>query len=300
VHESDLAGHVLEQGGYEHLCLPAEYEPTTHVTGIGWLDPRTEPDQLLWPERVGPQQIADLKVRLGSYAYAGQFQQRPAPRAGGLFKRHWWRRYGAFDRSQARQVIQVWDTAFKERTSADYSVCSTWARTPEGAYVLDVVRERLEFPDLKRLARDLFNRWRPSVVLVEDKASGQSLAQELSRPAEHDPARNPCLPVVAVKVEQDKVSRAAAVTPYVESGMVHLPESAPWVADWIEEHAVFPNGAYDDQVDTTSMALARLFAAPPEAGVLMIHPSAAAPVITQRRARRGESPDPFATLRGLR
>ena len=87
VHESDLAGHVLEQGGYDHLCLPAEYEPTTYVTGIGWLDPRTEPDQLLWPERVGPDQIADLKVRLGSYAYAGQFQQRPAPRGGGLFKR---------------------------------------------------------------------------------------------------------------------------------------------------------------------------------------------------------------------
>jgi predicted phage terminase large subunit-like protein len=109
--------------------------------------------------------------------------------------------------------------------------------------VLDVVRERLEFPDLKRLARDLFSRWRPSVVLVEDRASGQSLAQELGRPSEHDPVRNPRLPVVAVKAEQDKVSRAAAVTPYVEAGLVHLPESAPWLAEWIEEHAIFPNGA---------------------------------------------------------
>jgi predicted phage terminase large subunit-like protein len=156
------------------------------------------------------------------------------------------------------RVIQVWDTAFQQKSSADYSVCSTWARTPQGVHVLDVVRERLEFPDLKRLARDLFNRWRPSVVLVEDKASGQSLVQELGRPSEHDPSRCPRLPVLAVKVEQDKVSRATAVTPYVEAGMVHLPESAPWVADWIEEHAVFPNGAYDDQVDTTSMALGRL------------------------------------------
>lgn len=270
VHAGDLSGHVLEQGGYEHLCLPAEYEPTNYVSAIGWKDPRTEPDELLWPERVGPAEIASLKVQLGSYGYAGQMQQRPAPRAGGLFKRSWWGRFSlaAFDRNTASQVIQVWDTAFQEKTSADYSVCSTWAKTPQGAYVLDVFRARLEFPELKRTARDLYARWQPSAVLVEDKASGQSLIQELRRPDATDPKRWPALPIIPVATDRDKVSRATAVTPYVEAGRVYLPDDASWVAGWVQEHADFPNAAHDDQVDTTSMALARLFAGPGPVRVL--------------------------------
>jgi predicted phage terminase large subunit-like protein len=164
-----------------------------------------------------------------------------------MFKRHWWGRFGAFDRSAAELIVQVWDTAFKEKTTADYSVCSTWATTPTGIYILDVFRERLEFPELKRKAKDQFEKWRPNAVLVEDKASGQSLIQELQR--------DTLLPVIAVAVDRDKIARAAAVTPYVEAGKVMLPESALWVDDWIEEHAAFPAGAYDDQVDTTSMVL---------------------------------------------
>ena len=252
VHAEDLSGHVLEQGGWEHLSLPAEYEPTTYVTGIGWSDPRTETGELLWPERVGPKEIAALKVQLGSYAFAGQMQQRPSPRGGGMFKRHWWGRFGAFDRTKADQIIQVWDTAFSTTNSADFSVCSTWARIPTGILVLDVYRDRLEFPDLKRKATDLYARWQPNAVLVENKASGQSLIQELRRETG--------LPIIPIDVDRDKVVRASAVTPTVEAGRVFLPENAPWVSDWIEEHAAFPNGAHDDQVDTTSMAVARLVA----------------------------------------
>ena len=83
VHEADLAGHVLTQGGYEHLCLPAEYEGPTRCTVIGWSDPRDEPGQLLWAERFGPDEIQALKRSMGSYAAAGQLQQRPAPAEGG-------------------------------------------------------------------------------------------------------------------------------------------------------------------------------------------------------------------------
>jgi predicted phage terminase large subunit-like protein len=164
-----------------------------------------------------------------------------------MFKRHWWRRFGAFDLTSADLVIQVWDTAFQEKRTADYSVCSTWARHPTGYAVLDVFRDRLEFPDLKRKAQDLHKKWAPALVLVEDKASGQSLIQELQRDTR--------IPVVAVKVDRDKVSRAVAVTPHVEAGKVSLPESAEWVDEFVEEHAAFPAGAHDDQVDTTSMAL---------------------------------------------
>lgn len=92
-HSKDVAGHILECGGWEHLCLPAEYEPKpqVYVTSLGFEDPRTEPGELLWPERFGRAEIDSLKKSLGSYRAAGQLQQRPAPADGGIFKRHWWR-----------------------------------------------------------------------------------------------------------------------------------------------------------------------------------------------------------------
>src|SRR5690348_10187644 len=90
-HQQDLSGHLLEQGGWDHLCLPAEYEGPSRVTSIGFSDPRTVIGELLWKERYGTPEIEDLKRRLGSYAAAGQLQQHPSPLGGGIFKRHWWR-----------------------------------------------------------------------------------------------------------------------------------------------------------------------------------------------------------------
>src|SRR5690606_37727721 len=89
--ERDLSGYLLEQGGWEHLCLPAEYEGSRRATSIGWNDPRTEPGELLWPARFGAAELASLKRSLGSYAAAGQLQQRPAPAGGGMIKRWWFR-----------------------------------------------------------------------------------------------------------------------------------------------------------------------------------------------------------------
>jgi hypothetical protein len=90
-HQQDLSGHLLEQGGWEHLCLPAEYETSRRATSIGFVDPRHDRGKLLWPERFGPAELESLKRSLGSYATAGQLQQRPTPTEGGLLKRHWFR-----------------------------------------------------------------------------------------------------------------------------------------------------------------------------------------------------------------
>jgi len=140
----DLSGHLLEQG-WEHLCLPAEYEDPSRMTSIGFTDPRTEPDELLWPERFGPKEIVDLKISLGSYAAAGQLQQRPSPAGGGIFKRHWFRYFqprGANlppvmvrlpdgtetsivaieEPRQVEEQIQSWDCAFKDLSTSDYVV----------------------------------------------------------------------------------------------------------------------------------------------------------------------------------
>lgn len=258
VHHEDLSGHVLKQGGYEHLMLPAEYEGRKVATSIGWCDPREREGDLLWPERVGKAELDDLKLRLGTYGYVGQMQQRPSPKAGGMFKRHWWKRYR--QRPNPADVLEVctfWDTAFSEKSSADYTVGATWLRTATDCYVLEVFRDRLEFPALKREAKDVHARFAADYpdlavpAVIEQKASGQSLIQELRRETG--------IPVIAFDVQGlgDKEARAHAATPFVEAGRVWLPEDAPWVDAFVEEHANFPLGGKDDQVDTTTMAIRR-------------------------------------------
>jgi predicted phage terminase large subunit-like protein len=243
-HQSDLAGRILasdQAADWTVLSLPAEAEED---------DPLGRPvGAPLCPDRYDLPALADLRATMGTEAYTALFQQRPQPAGGGMFKRDWWQSFTPeyWSRALASQIIQVWDTAFKAGATNDYSVCSTWALMPSGVYVVDCWRAKVEFPELKRVASDLYAKWKPSAVLIEDKASGQSLLQELRR--------NSTLPVLPVKVDADKLSRAAAVTPYVEAGRVFLPDGAPWVVDFIDEHADFPSGVYDDMVDCTSMAL---------------------------------------------
>lgn len=265
VHDADLAGHLIEQGGYVHLNLPMEYEPeTVNFTGFGTRDPRTEAGELLAPDRVGPDEVADLKVRLGSRAYAGQFQQRPTPREGGTFKRHWWQRYS--DLPKLAKVEQYLDSAFKTGVGNDFSVIATWGTDGQGnLYVIDVWRRRVEYPDLMQACHvehaEHARRATTVSLVIEDKASGQSAIQTLSRPLPIESgATLPRLPVIAqpVAAGESKEARAEGVSPMVEARRVFLPEAASWVDDFIEEHAAFPAGAHDDQVDTTSMAIARL------------------------------------------
>lgn len=187
--------------------------------------------------------------------YLGELAQQEG---GGVFRREWWRYYRvppSFDLEgdilpgeKMADIVQVWDTAFKDKTSADYSCCGTWGRGPYGFYLLDVWRGKVEYPELQKKVIALAARYRPGRILVEDAASGQSLIQDLRRSTR--------LPVLPVKVDRDKYSRASAVTGMIEAGRVLLPEAAPWLHDYVEELASFPTeGWHDDQVDMTSMAL---------------------------------------------
>lgn len=255
VHQEDLSGHVLAKGDYEHLCLPASYEPDRPAkTILGAYDRRTVADQPLWPQRFTRRSINRLARAMGPYAAAGQLQQRPAPREGGIFQYDWWGTYTPANLQMGRcsLVLQAWDTAFKEGAENDYSVCATWGVFPNGYYLLDLFREKVSFPKLKREAIAQHARWRPSVVLIEDKASGQSLLQELRA--------DTVIPIIPVKVgpHEDKISRATSVSPIVESGKCYLPEGAPFLEAFLSEHGNFPNGAHKDIVDTTVMALRRL------------------------------------------
>lgn len=257
VHENDLSGHLLAQGGWEHLCLPAEYEGEKHFTSIGWSDPRENLGDLLWPERFGRVEIDHLKRALGSYATAGQLQQRPSPAAGGVLKRDWWRFYvrppEKFDR-----LIMSWDLTFKDTKTADYAVGQVWGQVGADAYLLDQVRDRMDFPTTVNAFRALAAKWPDALgKYVEDKANGPAVISTLQREIPG---------IIAVQPEGSKEARAHAASPWIEAGNVWLPdpEEAPWVHDFIEECAAFPVGRHDDQVDAMSQAIIRLSQAHPQ------------------------------------
>jgi predicted phage terminase large subunit-like protein len=273
-HQQDLSGHLLEQGGWEHLCLPAEYEGPPCVTSIGWRDPRTQPGELLWPERFGPAEIDELKRSLGSYAAAGQLQQRPSPAGGGIFKRHWFKYFQPRgmnlppvvvrtpDGTQVSipaieaphrfdEQIQSWDCAFKDLETSDYVVGQVWGRVGSLYFLVHQVRGRMDFPATVNAVREVSRIWPAAVAkLIEDKANGSAVVQMLSREIPG---------ILPVNPSGGKIARAAAVSPLVDAGNIYLPHPsyAPWVNDFIEECAAFPNGAHDDQVDAMTQALLR-------------------------------------------
>jgi predicted phage terminase large subunit-like protein len=185
---------------------------------------------------------------IGEYNFAGQYQQMPAPLGGGMVKPVWFRHYApselppTFDR-----VVQSWDTANKASELSDYSVCTSWGISGKNLYLLDVLRRRMEYPELKRAVREQYERFRPSVVLIEDKASGTQLIQEL--------VHEGLYAVTRYQPRQDKVMRMHAQTAMIENGFVRLPETAPWLAQYLHEMTVFPNGRHDDQVDSTAQLL---------------------------------------------
>ena len=199
----------------------------------------------LWPEQYPLDVLTNIRATLGSRSFEALYQCSPTRAEGGVFKRAWWHYYK--EPPQFLRKIHSWDTAFKEKTQNDYSVCTVWGVTKTGYYLLDCIKKRVEFPELKIMAKSLYERDHPAAVYIEDKASGQSLIQELKRESN--------LPIIPVKVDIDKVARATAVTPLIEAGRVYLPEHASWLYDYVNELSSFPTGEHDDQVDSTTQAL---------------------------------------------
>ena len=191
--------------------------------------------------------LAQIRATIGEYNFAGQDQQTPAPAGGGMVKEAWFRRYKPEDLPQPfDQVIQSWDTANKPGELADYSVCTTWGFKAPNFYLLNVLRKKLDFPDLKRAVRQQSDFFNPTTILIEDKASGTQLIQHfleagLSR-------------VTRYKPDGDKIMRLHAQTATIENGFVHLPIEAHWLPEYLSELMMFPNGRYDDQVDFTAQA----------------------------------------------
>ena len=167
---------------------------------------------------------------------------------GGLVKVKWFKCYREDERPQRfDRIVQSWDTANKATELSDFSVCTTWGVKEKNLFLLGVFRRRLEYPALKRAVREQQSLFGADVVLIEDKASGTQLIQELNTEG--------CYAVTRYEPTLDKIMRLHAQTAMIENGFVHIPESAPWLAEYLHELAVFPRGKHDDQEDSTAQFL---------------------------------------------
>jgi predicted phage terminase large subunit-like protein len=251
LHLDDVVGHVLQRENWEVVSLPAIAEERTVIEYSNLRGAHRivrEVGDVLHPGREPLEVLDQIRTSIGSYNFSAQYQQSPVPLGGAIVKLEWFRTYlpgevpATFD-----YVVQSWDTASKVSELADYSVCTTWRVTDKVAYLLDVYRKRVEFPDLRRDIQAMAKSYNADIILIEESSSGVALIQDLKR--EGNVAVHPMKPT------GDKVMRMMQQTAYIEAGNVMIPAEAPWREQYIKELTTFPFGKHDDQVDSTSQAL---------------------------------------------
>lgn len=273
LHEEDTSGVIISKNlGYEHLMLPMRFDPDRKcTTSIGFEDPRTKPGELLFPERFPASVVRKYEHDMGSYAFAGQMQQSPTPRGGGIIKRDWWKLYPEggerldingkpivpltfpkFD-----YIIAYADTAYTTKEENDQSALTVWGvytdevRSPQ-IMLMDAWAERLEFNDLLNKIVATCRKRKVDRLIVEGKASGKSILQEIRRKVARED-----FAIEEGAASGDKVARVHSVQHILETGMVHAPDRA-WAELVIAQCATFPRAKHDDLVDTVSGALKHL------------------------------------------
>ncbi len=248
-HHEDLPGRLLNLAKNNPDADQWEVLSFKAIAEEGDDDPLgRSPGEPLAPSRFGLPELMTLKATIGSREWSAKFQQRPTDDEGSIFQRKWWR----FDRPERAKPIakyQFWDLAFSRTEESDYSVCTTWGVEHGPTYrLLDVYRVRQTFPEAKKSVRRLYEQHKPvRAIVVEKKGREDDRYREIRRETR--------LPLLWYIPDRDKVGRANAVTPLVESGSVVLPDSAPWLDDFLDELSRFPAGKHDDQVDSFTMGL---------------------------------------------
>lgn len=288
LHENDVSGYIMDSltsNEWTKLILPMEFEkgrkaktvilPSTN--GKIWEDPRTKEGAFLWPMVMAKPELDSKKKELGEYGYAGQFQQRPSPIGGGIIKGYYFEFWKKPKPPFLEQIIQSWDTALEAKDKHAYSACTTWGLFTDSEAIsslilLGVWRGRVEYPELREMASRLYYDYRddgeveikpdgnhkPTLILVEAKASGHSLIQDLMRAGipvtKFDPTRY-----------GDKIQRVRLITHLLEAGRVYLPAIPPdykrlrAFADTLYKNCLaFPNADSRDLVDTMTQVLLKL------------------------------------------
>ncbi|GLK68960.1 phage terminase large subunit [Hansschlegelia plantiphila] len=253
LHQDDPIGRLMAQSGWTLLELPGEVWKRQALDIGGGKAWTLEPGDLLFPERFGHADLKLLKEELGEAGYNAQILQRPLPPDGNLFKMSWFRRYDeAPPRKAFERVIQGWDPAYMDGEANAYTVCTTWGIAGRKLYLLDVLRERMKFPQLGSRVLSERKKHKADQVIVESAGVGQILIQELKT------YQSPTRWLLPISPNAAKLARAEGQTPKIERGRVYLPNSAPWLDAFEQEIALFPHGVYADQVDSTSQFLRAL------------------------------------------
>ena len=252
-HQDDLVGHVLPHENWDVVSFPAiATADETHIVDspLGRRTYRRLAGEALHPERQSVDELAGFRAQMGEYTFASQYQQAPIPLEGSIVKVGWLRYYKPGEQpARFDRIVLSWDTANKAQEWNDFSVCTVWGQAGKFFYLLDVFRERLTYPALKQKVIELGKRYSNSTTVIEDKASGTQLLQDVRLELFGVHAYEP--PSGA-----DKPTRLHMQTTMFEQGLVLLPESAPWLGDYVAELVGFPGTKFDDQVDSTTQALA--------------------------------------------
>lgn len=259
LHELDLAGVFLNDGGWEHVYLPAEYEGRKVCTVLGNYDKREAEGDLLFPARLHQEFLEERKTDLGSRGYAGQYQQNPAPAAGSMVQKAWLRYWTHGELPEFNYHMGSWDCTFASKTAdADYVVGQTWGVAGRNMYLLDQTRRKMNVPEMLAAIREQVRLW-PNMyaVVVEERAAGKHVMDTLAQEVYGIQGFNPG--------GQSKEERLSATLPLWEQGRVFLPHPTlcsgadrdySWVRNIYEpEILTFPGCRHDDQVDATSQAL---------------------------------------------
>lgn len=263
-HYYDLTGYLLEENKHEKwhiLSLPAIAE-SEDMLG-------RKPGEALWPNSYPISKLNEIKETIGSREWSAQYQQQPMTGDSSLVNIDWFQRYDYYEMGRInnslkykrnkikmpfgiKKIVCSWDTAFKEDQLNDPSSCTVWGISDNGYYLLYVFNKRLAFPELKKAVITIYEHNKAYnlgaiPVLIEDKASGQSLIQELRKTS--------TIPIIPIKADGNKVTRLSEVTAVIEAGKVFLPTRGPWLADYELQLAQFPYSKHDDMVDSTSQFL---------------------------------------------
>ena len=271
LHDMDLTGHILaKESGYKwyHLCLPLEFDPDRKcILYIDkrkfFEDPRKKKGEVLHPERFGPTAVEGEKAK-GSYYWYSQYQQDPVPEGGGIVRADWIMKNLYIEEprywyDQCYKLIQSWDLTFSDKNTSDYVVGQLWGQYRNDLYLLDTIRTRMNFPKTVQAIVNMKTAWpKTQQIIIEEKANGQAMIDTLKGKIPGIVAYNP--------KTKDKTERLSMVSWMFEAGHVHFPDPEihqfSWIMDTISEITRFPAAPYDDTVDATSQALAKLQLSP--------------------------------------
>jgi predicted phage terminase large subunit-like protein len=248
LHEDDLPGWLLRNGGWSHLNLPAIAQEDENIAIGRNVFHERKKGEALHPEREPLDVLESLSLEMGRLSFSAQYLQSPVPAEGNLVRRtdiQWYE-----TAPEVGDVVQSWDIASTTGERNDYSVCTTWLIVKRHYYLLHVWRGRLEFPKLRHKLVELAGTYRPSTLLIEKAGPGLHMIQALQA----DPVTNVPEPI-GIQPEGEKVVRMEAQAARFEAGQVHLPHDAGWLDDFLQEILAFPSSRYDDQIDSVSQFL---------------------------------------------